>query len=92
MYRRMSCLYTSEFLILWSLNANNIIRSKISHFKDFYRRFVKGGICARVYYVFFRVRIYNHLHSETVYLIVRVLLWLLKPVCGQEKLRLPRTP
>lgn len=88
----MSCLYTSEFLIRWCFNATNIIRSKISHFKDFYRRFVKGGICARVYYVYLRVRIYNHLHSEMVYLIVRVLLWLLKPVRGQEKLRLPRTP
>lgn len=80
----MSCLYTSEFLILWCFNATNIIRSKISHFKDFYRRFVKDGICARVYYVYFRVRIYNHLHSEMVYLIVGVLLWLLKPVRGQE--------
>lgn len=91
-YRKMSCLYTSEFLILWRFNATNIIRSKISHFKDFYRRFVKDGICARVYYLYFRVRIYNHLHSEMVYLIVGVLLWLLKPVRGQEKLRLPRTP
>lgn len=32
---------------LWSFNASNIIRSNISHLKDFYRRFVKGGICAR---------------------------------------------